>query len=350
MPIASWVANSVQSGACPATSAASATDADQHHRLHRDDEAGAVEAVGEHAGRQRQQQHRPELGEHQQPDQRRRSGAVVDVGGQREVLHPRADVRRAEAMKKIRNRRYDSAARTVPGPGDGLRRGRSTSCSVRRLSVGRTERRKMVRAIAWLMPGSDGWQSREHGLHPHSLLTSLPPSTDSTTGGSRWARSTPALVSARSRRRRLVCGDLRRRRAADHHPDVDLRYPGTVRVAAHHPRRRGADHARRRAGTRDLVARRRGRRHRRAASPPRSSSSRSTRSTPTRSVRSGRPCSATRRRWRAGRPAADRPADVVPADGRTAHRAQPLPHRRHGSPRRRPAAGRRRARRRWHGW
>ena len=81
---------------------------------------------------------------------------------------------------------------------------------------------------------------------------------------------------------------------ANHHPDVDLRYPHlTVSLMSHDVER---DHpARRPAGPADQRARRRGRRQRRRPRRPTSSSSPWTPRTTSRSSPSGRRCSATRR-------------------------------------------------------
>ena len=67
-------------------------DAEGHlDQLHDDQVRAPREAVGEHAGGDREQQQRTELREHEQADQRRRVGAVLHVGRQGEVLHPRPD-------------------------------------------------------------------------------------------------------------------------------------------------------------------------------------------------------------------------------------------------------------------
>ena len=89
---AASTANSVHSGASRGDEDGQHDAERQLHRLHHDQERPAREPVGQHAGGDRQQQQRPELGEHEQADERRRLGAVLDVGRQREVLHPRADV------------------------------------------------------------------------------------------------------------------------------------------------------------------------------------------------------------------------------------------------------------------
>ena len=109
-------ANSVHSGASPAISTASAIEHDHHDALHRDDETGAVDPVGEDAGGEREQQQRAELDEDQQADECRPAGAAVEVGRQREVLHPRADVRQCGADEqdpepRVRQRRTSRARR-----------------------------------------------------------------------------------------------------------------------------------------------------------------------------------------------------------------------------------------------
>ena len=92
IPISSEATKSVHNGACVATSAArtmlkvSCTDC----IATRNGPAG--EPVGQHAGGDRQQQQRSELREHEQTDESRRAGPVLDVGRKGEVLHPRADV------------------------------------------------------------------------------------------------------------------------------------------------------------------------------------------------------------------------------------------------------------------
>ena len=92
MPITSDTANSVQSGEVSGDEPGQG-DAERHlHELHADQERTAREPVGEDTGGDRQQQQRPELREHQQADERRRLGSMLDVRRQREVLHPRADV------------------------------------------------------------------------------------------------------------------------------------------------------------------------------------------------------------------------------------------------------------------
>ena len=70
---------------------------DRRQRLHRELQLLLRHSVGEHAGGDRQHEQRAELHEHHHADECRASGAVVDVGRQREVLHPRADVRQREA-------------------------------------------------------------------------------------------------------------------------------------------------------------------------------------------------------------------------------------------------------------
>ena len=83
-------------------------------RLHRELQLLLRHPVGEHAAGDRQQQERAELHEHHQADECGASGAVVDVGRQREVLHPRADVRQGEAEEDdpeapVRQRRSGGA-------------------------------------------------------------------------------------------------------------------------------------------------------------------------------------------------------------------------------------------------
>ena len=97
-------------------------DGDDHlDDLHDDQEAHPVEAVGEQSADQREQQHRPELDEDQQPDEGGRFGAVVDVRGEREVLHPRADERQRHADEHdaevaVRERGPDRAGRVTTIP------------------------------------------------------------------------------------------------------------------------------------------------------------------------------------------------------------------------------------------
>ncbi len=65
--------------------------------LHRELQLLFRHSVGEHATGDREQQERSELHEHHQTDECRPARAVVDVRRQREVLHPRADVRQGQA-------------------------------------------------------------------------------------------------------------------------------------------------------------------------------------------------------------------------------------------------------------
>ena len=72
-------------------------DRQDHRRaLHRQLQLLLRDAVGEHAGRDRQHQQGAELREDHQAHEGGAAGAVVDVGGQREVLHPRTDVRQRQ--------------------------------------------------------------------------------------------------------------------------------------------------------------------------------------------------------------------------------------------------------------
>ena len=71
MPITSDVANSVHSGGVGSDEHREHDAERDLQRLHHDQVRAAREAVGEDAGGDRQQQQRAELGEHQQPDERR---------------------------------------------------------------------------------------------------------------------------------------------------------------------------------------------------------------------------------------------------------------------------------------
>ena len=118
MPVSSTAPYSVHSGLCVATSAASPMVTTicttcmamrKRIRLKRSASTPADE---------REQQQRPELHEDQQPDEGGRFGAVVDVGGKREVLHPRAHERQRHADEDdaevaVRERRPDRAGRVA---------------------------------------------------------------------------------------------------------------------------------------------------------------------------------------------------------------------------------------------
>jgi len=65
----------------------------QRDRLHPELQLLLGDAVGQHTSGDREQQHRTQLHEDHRPDECRTARAGVDVRGQREVLHPRADVR-----------------------------------------------------------------------------------------------------------------------------------------------------------------------------------------------------------------------------------------------------------------
>jgi hypothetical protein len=99
-------------------------------RLHHDEVRAAGEAVGEDAGGDRQHQQGTELREHEDADERGGLRAVLDVGRQREVLHPRAHVGGEQAEpdppEVAVRQRGPGGTRTVPVREDiGGRRHRS---------------------------------------------------------------------------------------------------------------------------------------------------------------------------------------------------------------------------------
>ena len=116
-------------------------------RLHHDEVRAPRVAIGEDAGRDRQQQQRAELGEHEHADERRRPGALLDVRRQREVLHPRADVGGEQADPDpaevpVRERGAGGAGTVVVGEGVG-RRGH------RRSTLGSRSPRTVLAPLTW---------------------------------------------------------------------------------------------------------------------------------------------------------------------------------------------------------
>ena len=63
-------------------------------QLHPDEQAPAVDDVGEHPAEGAEEEERTELGEHQQADVAGIAGQLQRVGAEQHVLHPGADVRR----------------------------------------------------------------------------------------------------------------------------------------------------------------------------------------------------------------------------------------------------------------
>ena len=113
IPITSDVANSVHSGGVGSDEPGQHDPENQLQQLHHDEVPAAREAVGEDAGGDRQHQKRTELGEHEEPDERSRLSALLDIRRQREVFHPRADVGGEQTEP---DRAGSPGRRAPPGP------------------------------------------------------------------------------------------------------------------------------------------------------------------------------------------------------------------------------------------